>query len=49
MQIINWIEFKHLAVLPTAPFYEEVFYPDEFIQLKHVYELLYPEKTFLKY
>ena len=34
------------AVLPLAPFYEEIFYPDEFSQLKHVYELLYPEKNF---
>ena len=34
------------AVLPVAPFYEEVFFPDEFSQLKHVYEQLYPDRDF---
>ena len=34
------------AVIPVAPYYEEVFYPDAFSQLKHIYELLYPERNF---
>lgn len=34
------------AVLSVAPFYEEVFYPEEFVLLKQVYELLYPNKDF---
>lgn len=33
------------AVIPVAPFYEEVFYPNEFSQLKNVYKLLYPERN----
>ena len=33
------------AVIPVAPYYEEVFHPDTFSQLKDAYKILYPERN----